>query len=379
MNKKLIKRLIIAGFFIFIVYLTLPKVYNTKSSKTLKLEQYEIYNPSDIFGSDLTDKSKLYISNKFGLKEINLDEPIRIEENTQAKIIKKISPFKTETTTYDIKVEDTIPPKIITQKNVILKGGENLKNVLDIKVYDYRFGEYNFELKPPYVDFVTLIPGDYEYEIEVEDLSGNKATHTISIKSETVEIPLEEANSLEVWTNRVRKLPKDFEPNLSEIPLEYNLSNDNIPFRLQPEAKTAFMDMADTLKEEKGLTILITSAYRSYEYQEMLFNNYVAQDGLEKAQTYSAKPGHSEHQTGLTVDIRTPQFDIKDFEDTDESNWIKDNSYKFGFIVRYPKDKENITGYQYEPWHLRYVGQDLAKYLYDNQLTFDEYILQNTQ
>ena len=116
MNKKLIQRLIIAGFFIFIVYLTLPKVYNTKSSKTLKLEQYEIYNPSDIFGSDLTDKSKLYISNKFGLKEINLDEPIRIEENTQAKIIKKISPFKTETTTYDIKVEDTIPPKIITQK-----------------------------------------------------------------------------------------------------------------------------------------------------------------------------------------------------------------------------------------------------------------------
>ena len=379
MNNKLIKRLIIVGLIIFLVYLALPKVYNTKSSKTLKLEQYEIYNPRDIFGSDLSDKSKLFIHNKFGLKEIDLDDPIRIEENTQAKIIKKISPFKTETTTYDIKVEDTIPPKIITQKNVILKGGENLKNVLDIKVYDYRFGEYNFELKPPYIDFVTLIPGELEYKIEVEDLSGNVTTQTILIKSEIIEISLEEANSIEVWPNRVRKLPRSFEPKLSEIPIEYNVSNDSTPFRLQPEAKTAFIDMTNRLKEEKGLDILITSAYRSYEYQEMLFNNYVARDGVEKAETYSAKPGHSEHQTGLTVDIRTPQFDIKDFEGTPESNWVNDNAYKFGFIVRYPKDKEYITGYQYEPWHLRYVGKDLAKYLYDNELTFDEYILQNTQ
>jgi zinc D-Ala-D-Ala carboxypeptidase len=95
-------------------------------------------------------------------------------------------------------------------------------------------------------------------------------------------------------------------------------------------------------------------------------------DGQEAADTYSARAGFSEHQTGLVLDLNT--VDIS-FDNTNESNWLRDNSYKYGFIIRYPKGKENITGYTYEPWHIRYVGKNLAKEIYNNgdYLTLEEY------
>ena len=112
-----------------------------------------------------------------------------------------------------------------------------------------------------------------------------------------------------------------------------------------------------------GLNIWIQSGYRSYELQSELYNNYVERDGLEKADKYSARPGHSEHQTGLAFDLNS----ISDeFQDTDEGKWVNQNAWKYGFILRYPKGKESITGYKYESWHLRYVGKELAKKLYNN-------------
>lgn len=95
-------------------------------------------------------------------------------------------------------------------------------------------------------------------------------------------------------------------------------------------------------------------------------------DGKEKADTYSARAGYSEHQTGLAIDVNTVDMT---FDNTDESNWLSNNCYKYGFVIRYPKDKESITGYMYEPWHIRYVGKDLASKLYNNgnPITFEEY------
>jgi len=111
------------------------------------------------------------------------------------------------------------------------------------------------------------------------------------------------------------------------------------------------------------LNLYISSGFRSYSYQENLYNNYVAQDGQLAADTYSARPGHSEHQTGLAFDLNT----IDDsFAYTEEGKWVKDNCQKYGLILRYPKGKEAQTGYQYESWHLRYVGKELAQELYNN-------------
>ena len=121
-----------------------------------------------------------------------------------------------------------------------------------------------------------------------------------------------------------------------------------------------------------GLNLYISSGFRSYTYQENLYNNYVAQDGKEEADTYSARPGHSEHQTGLAFDLNT----IDDsFAYTEEGKWVQENCQKYGLILRYPKGKETQTGYQYESWHLRYVGKELAQKLYNNGnwITLEEY------
>lgn len=119
--------------------------------------------------------------------------------------------------------------------------------------------------------------------------------------------------------------------------------------------------------------IIAISTYRSYEYQEKLYNYYVKTRGKKYASTCSAKPGYSEHQTGLAVDVEGSNGDYNKFDQSKEFEWMKDNCFKYGFILRYPKGKEKITGYKYEPWHYRYVGYYLAKHLYDNNLVLEEY------
>ena len=121
-----------------------------------------------------------------------------------------------------------------------------------------------------------------------------------------------------------------------------------------------------------GLNLYISSGYRSYYDQKYIYNNYVSRDGKEKADTYSARAGHSEHQTGLAFDLNS----IDDsFTNTPEGKWVHDNCHKYGLILRYPKGKDNITGYMHESWHLRYVGIDLATKLYNNGdwITLEEY------
>ena len=121
----------------------------------------------------------------------------------------------------------------------------------------------------------------------------------------------------------------------------------------------------------KGVKLDIVSGFRSYDYQEKVYNEYVKEFGEKKANTFSAKPGHSEHQTGLALDICE---DSDKFINTKEDKWLQINAHKFGFIVRYPKGKEHITGYKYEPWHIRYVGRKHAKRIYDKKLTLEEYL-----
>ena len=125
----------------------------------------------------------------------------------------------------------------------------------------------------------------------------------------------------------------------------------------------------DALKEEINLKIL--SGFRSFDRKKEIYNNYIKEDP-KNADNYSARPGHSEHQSGLAIDINNAS---DAFINSNEANWLDRNVYKYGFILRYPKNKSNITGYKYEPWHYRYVGKKLAKKLYNNGLweTMEEY------
>ena len=134
----------------------------------------------------------------------------------------------------------------------------------------------------------------------------------------------------------------------------------------------AFIKMYNDIKKE-NMSIYIASPYRSYAYQKKLYNNYVSKNGVEKADTFSARAGYSEHQTGLAMDISDGKISYTNFENTDEYKWMLKNAHKYGFILRYPKGKEKQTGYMFESWHYRYVGEKVAKYIHENNITFDEY------
>ncbi len=135
-------------------------------------------------------------------------------------------------------------------------------------------------------------------------------------------------------------------------------------------AQAAFEEMAAAAKED-GISLWIASGYRSYDYQQGLYDRYVSNYGQAEADRFSARPGHSEHQTGLAFDLNV----IDDsFAGTPEAEWIAANCYKYGFIVRYPEGKEDITGYKYEPWHVRYLGVETATAVYESGLTLEEYL-----
>ncbi len=167
--------------------------------------------------------------------------------------------------------------------------------------------------------------------------------------------------------NKTYALPSTFIPENPEVPVTEARSNKS----LDKDLMVAFRKMqADATAN--GLNIYIASGYRSYDYQVSLYNRYVAKDGKAAADTYSSRPGNSEHQTGLCFDLNS----IEDsFQYTNEGKWINDNCYKYGFCIRFPKGKEAYTGYQYESWHLRYVGTELAEKLYNNGnwLSLEEY------
>ena len=143
--------------------------------------------------------------------------------------------------------------------------------------------------------------------------------------------------------------------------------------RVREVAYSAFLDMWNAANEE-GYYLMVSSSYRSYAEQEEVYNNYKNSSGERYADSIAARPGSSEHQTGLTLDIfsRT-NTNRETFKDSAEAKWLAENSYKFGFILRYPEDKVDITGYTYEAWHFRYVGEEIATYIYEHDITFEEY------
>ena len=153
--------------------------------------------------------------------------------------------------------------------------------------------------------------------------------------------------------NKTYALPQDFIPTNPDQPVNADRSSTCLDKTLMSAWNTMLKDAT-----AKGLNIYIASGYRSYNYQVNVYNRYVKSDGAAVADTYSSRPGNSEHQTGLCFDLNT----IEDsFQYTNEGKWVNDNCYKYGFCIRFPKGKDSATGYQYESWHLRYCGFDTIK------------------
>ena len=177
------------------------------------------------------------------------------------------------------------------------------------------------------------------------------------------------AGSEWVVVNKLRPLsPLDFEPKVRKISSSESLDNSR-GIELRDVAATALEAMAKEMIFQGAGQMFVNSAYRSYDYQLELFVDKVEQYGEAEALVRSAKAGHSEHQTGLAVDVSVPAQGcaiMQCFGDTEAGKWIAENSWKFGYIVRYERDTTSITGYTYEPWHLRYVGMEIARMYANN-------------
>ncbi|WP_233193515.1 D-alanyl-D-alanine carboxypeptidase family protein [Sporosarcina sp. P3] len=162
-----------------------------------------------------------------------------------------------------------------------------------------------------------------------------------------------------VLANKQYPLPEDYAPGESE------------------EAREAFNELAASAVTS-GINLQAFSTYRSYDYQVTLYNRYVERDGQEAADRYSARPGYSEHQTGLAFDIGEVNHErhwaSNSFGDTEAAKWLAANAHQYGFILRYPEGKEDKTGYMHESWHYRYVGKDKAEQIFKQNITLEEYL-----
>lgn len=172
-----------------------------------------------------------------------------------------------------------------------------------------------------------------------------------------------------VLVNKFNGIDKNYKPS----DLEYIIGYYQNKVYIRKDAKNAFENLAADMKKETGINIMVTTAYRDYFFQETLYTKYIHQDGVEKADKYSARPGFSEHQTGLAIDLKNPKLTNVRLSDEDYT-WLKENAYKYGFIIRFPEKKEHLTGYQEENWHIRYVDLEHAKIIHDNNLCLEEYI-----
>lgn len=181
-----------------------------------------------------------------------------------------------------------------------------------------------------------------------------------------------------VLVNKDNILKNDYIPkNLVTPNVDFTSTVDPGVKKMESTAAAALEELFNAAKKD-GINLLAVSGYRSYDYQSTLYTNEINTNGIAHAEKYVAKPGASEHQTGLAMDILSDEYSVLDegFKNTKAYAWIETNAYKYGFIVRYDAGKESITKYSFEPWHIRYVGKNAASKMYINNETLEEFLAQ---
>ena len=169
--------------------------------------------------------------------------------------------------------------------------------------------------------------------------------------------------------NKFYKLSETYVPSdLVDVSLSYAYEGKQVS-KMMYDSLTNMLDAA----KESGYNLVVSQGYRSYADQEEAYNDIEASSGVDYADKIAARPGHSEYQTGLSVVVKPLYTEGSDMENSPEHTWILENAHKYGFILRYPKDKENITGFSYDAWRLRYVGSNTARIIHNENITFDEY------
>lgn len=247
---------------------------------------------------------------------------------------------------------------------------EQITNILNKKYQeDYKtiisqkyFLSKNFEKYISYKESHKK-ENDYSKIIALVNVHADKGWYNETYETDT-------SNKYTMLVNKAHYLNKDYQ---NEDIINANLAYSYADNKADTIVIESFEKMHADVQNELNVRLMINSSYRSYQEQENTYEEQKQTD-LETADQYAARPGFSEHQTGLAIDITSLEHKGKiSFTASDEYTWLKENCYKYGFILRYPEGKEDITGYNNESWHFRYVGYDIAKAIHDENITFDEY------
>ncbi len=239
-----------------------------------------------------------------------------------------------------------ILPKETIENILVSDYNEDIYGIITAKYYI----PYNYD---EYIEYAKQATESDDLIVALINTNAHKDFYSEIVETDTSKISM--------LMNTFYKLPDNYEPdNLVTISSMYAYANQTII----KEVNDMYVDMWYAANEE-DLTLIVNSSYRTHEEQEDMYD--------ASPYGYAARAGHSEHQTGLALDIITYNSIGNDFENTLEFKWLETNAHKFGFILRYPSEKENITGYNYESWHYRYLGVELATKVYESELTYDEY------
>jgi len=366
MEKNIIiKTIIISSIIILIMVLILSSLFIYKKQNTNKVQTYKYnekarkaikeLNISDILNDlDYSRTIEVMLENKtYQEKYLSEYQKIEYQEiNNFSNIINTLldKNYQSEEINYLIK-------HYLKDLNIILN--MDYINILEFK--DIK----NFKINnlSRYLNYQKINNYDLETVVTYVNIGLDLEGY-----SKYTNYTIEEANNdLTILVNKYHKLPENYEPN-DLVDLSYK--NGNYTYKLRKRAAEDYERLTSAALLD-NIIFYPYSAYRSYETQNYLYTRYKERDGELKADTYSARPGFSEHQLGLAVDVRSNT--LSDNLTDKDYKWMLDNSYKYGFIVRYPKGKQHITQFMEEPWHLRYLGSELATKVHDSNLTYDEY------
>lgn len=369
-GRILLLVLVIVLFISSLLYFLLPRNYGYRKETIDVFKEENIYNK-------IMDKKKysktlemVVLSNSFN--EEYLDEYLEINYvESNDSFINDIN--KLLSLGYKSKEINVFYEKIPDSISVIVNNryNSNITNYLNLNYFIEdnldRYIKYeNNDTKFDSIYNTDVIKENYNYEDTVTFVN---AYLDRDYYSNDINLSNEEASAIDVIVNKYYKLNENYEPS-DLVTIDSKFASNNQ--RLRKEAADKFEEMAaDALAS--GIKIYAGSTYRSYDYQLDLYNIYVLQDGFAEAETYSARAGYSEHQLGLAVDVLNGDWQYLS-ENDDEYTWLIDNAYKYGFILRYPRNKEYVTGYMFEDWHFRYLGVELANKVKLSGLTYDEYV-----
>lgn len=260
---------------------------------------------------------------------------------------------------YEKETIDLIKTKLKDENIEKIKNNDKIDYIKDIikeKYYlDNHFDDYltfyENNSKKSFKDIVTLV-----------NIGATKGFYEDTKETDT---SLKEA----ILVNKYNTLPKDYNPgNIKKFSSTYAYGE----VSAEENCYNAFIQMAKSAKKD-GITLILTSGYRSYEKQKKIYDDMKKQKGQEHADKYAARPGSSEHETGLSLDILTYNALTETFKETETYAWLHEHAHEYGFIERYEEGKEYITGYSAESWHYRYIGEELAKKVKEEGITYEEY------